>query len=420
MNEAHRTIVIGAGQAGLATSWHLNRQGIEHVVLERGRVAEAWRSRRWDSFRLLLPNRACQLPAFGYAGDDPNGFMWKEEVVRFFEAYAASFNPPVREGVAVTELRRGSDGRWQILTADGAVLRADSVVVATGAHQRPHFPRLATRLDPGIAQVHSDHYHNPAQLPEGAVVVVGGGSSGGQIASELVRSGRRVYLAMGRCQWLPRRYRGRDITGWGDATGFGAQPVQSLPDPTARLGCLPMLAASDTGEDLTPYTLRDEGVVITGRLTGADRTRLRFADDLATTLAAGDAFVKLLEGRIDAYIERDGIVAPPEDSGPMTEAGPLASINELDLEAAGVSSVVWATGYRMDFGWIFDAEFDAQGYPLHQGGVTPEAGLYFVGLPWLTTRGSGFIPGVGADAERIVGHIALKTRQAGVFASAAV
>jgi len=250
--------------------------------------------------------------------------------------------------------------------------------------------------------------------------VVGGGSSGGQIASELVRSGRRVYLALGRCQWLPRRYRGRDLTGWHEATGFSAQPVQSLPDPAARLGCLPMLAASDTGEDLTPYTLRDEGVVITGRLTGVDGTRLRFADDLTSTLVAGDAFVKFVKGRIDAYIELNGIDAPPEEFSPIAEAGPVASIDELDLEAAGVSSVIWATGHRMDFGWIFDAEFDAQGYPLHQGGVAPEAGLYFVGLPWLTTRGSGFIPGVGEDAERIVAHIALRTRRAEAYASAAV
>ena len=235
MKEVHHTIVIGAGQAGLATSWHLKRHGIEHVVLERGRIGEAWRSRRWDSFRLLLPNRVCQLPGFGYTGDDPDGFMQKEDVIRFFDAYAASFNPPVREGVAVTELRRGLAGHWQILTADGGVLGTDNVVVATGAHQRPHIPGLAAHLDSRFAQVHSDHYRNPGQLPEGAVVVVGGGSSGGQIASELVRSGRRVYLALGRCQWLPRRYRGRDLTGWHEATGFSAQPVQSLPDPAARL-----------------------------------------------------------------------------------------------------------------------------------------------------------------------------------------
>jgi putative flavoprotein involved in K+ transport len=280
------------------------------------------------------------------------------------------------------------------------------VVVATGAHQRPHIPGLAAHLNSRLAQVHSDDYRNPGQLPEGGIVVVGGGSSGGQIASELVRSGRRVYLALGRCQWLPRRYRGRDLTGWHEATGFATQTVQSLPDPAARLGCLPMLAASDTGEDLTPYTLLDEGVVITGRLAGVDGAQLRFADDLADTLATGEAFFDSITSRIDAYIERTGVDAPRDHRRPMRDAVPVASIRELDLETAGVGSIIWATGYRMDFGWIMDAEFDAQGYPLHQGGVTPEAGLYFVGLPWLNTRGSGFLPGVGEDAERIVAHIA--------------
>jgi putative flavoprotein involved in K+ transport len=420
MKELHHTIVIGAGQAGLATSWHLIRHGIEHVVLERGRIGEAWRSHRWDSFRLLLPNRVCQLPGFGYTGDDPDGFMSKEDVTRFFDAYAASFDPPVCEEVDVTELRRGLDRQWQILTADGGVLGSDNVVVATGAHQRAHVPGLAARLDSSVAQVHSDQYRNPAQLPRGAVVVIGGGSSGGQIASELLRSGRRVYLALGRCEWLPRRYRGRDLTAWHEATGFSAQPVQSLPNLAARLGCLPMLAASDTGEDLTPYTLLEEGVVLTGRLTGVDGTRLRFADDLAVTLAAGNAFFESIKTRIDAYIERGGIDAPLACRTPvlMPDAAPVASIHELDLQSAGVSSVIWATGYRMDFGWISDAEFDAQGYPLHEGGVTPEAGLYFVGLPWLTTRGSGFIPGVGEDAERIVGHIRARTWLAAAVGSA--
>jgi putative flavoprotein involved in K+ transport len=416
MKQRQQTVVIGAGQAGLATSWYLEQHGLEHVVLERGRVGEAWRSRRWDSFRLLIPNRMCQLPGFGYSSDDPDGFMRKDEVVRFFEAYAASFDPPLREGVTVTELRRGLDGRWEVLTATGAVLAADNVVVATGAHQRPHVPGLAARLDARVVQVHSDDYRNPAQLPAGAVVVVGGGSSGGQIAAELVRSGRRVYLALGRCPWLPRRYRGRDITAWNDATGFSSQPVQSLDDPAGRLACLPMLAAGDDGEDLTPRTLRDEGVVITGRLTGVEATTLRFADDLAATLAAGDAFVRSIQARIDAYIERNGIDAPPAEAGPLPEAGPFASLRELDLEAAGVTSVVWATGHRLDFGWIFDAEFDDQGYPVHQGGVAAEAGLYFVGLPWLSRRGSGFIPGVGEDAARVVAHIVDRARRSAAAA----
>jgi len=406
----HNTVVIGAGQAGLATSWHLKQQRIDHVVLERGLLAETWRSRRWDSFRLLIPNGVCQLPGFGYSGDDPSGFMWKDQVVRFFEDYAGSFDPPVREGVAVTELRRGLDGDWEILTAEDGVVGAENVVVATGAHQRPHIPGVAGGLDPGLAQLHTDGYKNPAQLPKGGVLVVGGGSSGGQIAAELTTAGRRVYLALGRCGWLIRRYRGRDITDWNKATGFTTQPLESLENPAARLACLPMLAANDTGQDLNPRVLRDMGVTLTGRLTAADGTMVHFADDLVATIAAGDAFVNFLKARIDAFIAVNGIEAPEDVSTiPAPETG--ASPRELDLESAGITSVVWATGYRMDLGWILDADFDEQGYPVHQAGVTPAGGLYFMGLPWLTTRGSGFIPGVGADAEKIVGHIAARAAQ---------
>jgi putative flavoprotein involved in K+ transport len=405
------TVVIGAGQAGLATSWHLRERGIEHMVLERGRVAEAWRTHRWDSFRLLIPNALCQLPGFGYSGEDSRGFMWKEQVVRFFEDYAGSFDPPVREGVAATELRRGLDGDWEVVTANDGMISAENVVVATGAHQRPYVPSIAAGLDPGIAQFHTDGYRNPAQLPKGGVLVVGGGSSGGQVAAELAMAGRDVYLALGRCAWLMRRYRGRDITDWNKATGFTAQPVESLEDPAARLACLPMLAASDTGEDLNPRVLRDIGVTLTGRLTEADGTVVRFADDLAATIAGGDGFVSFLKARIDGFIAVNGIDAPEAERSPTSTFETGASLRELDLEARGVRSVVWATGYRMDFSWVLDADFDGQGYPVHQGGVTPARGLYFVGLPWLSTRGSGFIVGAGADAERIVAHMDARGRR---------
>jgi putative flavoprotein involved in K+ transport len=335
--------------------------------------------------------------------------MARDEVVQFFESYVASFAPPVRESVAVAELRRGLGGDWEVLTAGSATLGAANVVVATGAYQRPFIPAFAERIDPRIAQLHADRYRNSAELPEGAVVVVGGGASGGQIAADLAQSGRRVYLALGRCSWLPRRYRGRDITAWNDATGFSAQPVQALDDPRARLKCLPMLAASDTGEDMTPRTLRAEGIVLTGRLVGVDGQTLYFADDLAATLAAGDEFVARITTRIDAYIAANGLAAPPDNGrAPAMPDQSDAPPRELDLAAAGVTAIVWATGYRMGFDWIRDALIDEQGFPVHEGGIAREPGLYFVGLPWLTTRGSSFIIGVGADAEKIVGHLAAR------------
>jgi putative flavoprotein involved in K+ transport len=420
MNEMHQTVVIGAGQAGLATSWHLKQQDLEHVVLERGRVGETWRSHRWDSFRLQITNQLCQLPGFGYRGDQPDGFMWKQEVVAFFEDYAKSFSPPVREGVTVDELRRSPNGDgWEIRTTSGTI-RARNVVVATGAHQEPHVPAIASGIEPGIAHFHTDGYRNPAQLPAGGVVVVGGGSSGGQIAAELALSGRQVYLALGRCAWMMRRYRGRDITDWNEATGFSAQPVQSLEDPAARLACLPMLGVNDNGEDLTPRVLRDMGVTVTGRLSAADGSILRFADDLRATIAAGDGFIAFVKARIDQYIAAKGIDAPPDAAAPPPSAlDREPSIRELDLRAAGVTSIMWATGYRNDFSWMSGCEFDGQGYPVHQGGITPEEGLYFMGLPWLTTRGSGFILGVGADAEKVVGQIARRTHASALAGVAA-
>src|SRR4030081_521538 len=342
MKEQVQTIVIGAGQAGLATSWHLKQRGLEHIVLERGRVGDTWRSRRWDSFRLLVTNRMCQLPGFGYTGSEPDGFMYRDEVVDFFDAYAACFDAPVREGIAVAELRRGLGSHWEILTADARLFGASNVVVATGAYQRPHTPALAAGIAPGITQLHSDAYRNPKQLPAGGVLVVGGGSSGGQIAADLARAGRQVYLALGRCTWLPRRDSGRDITGWNDATGFSTQPAQSLDDPAARLKCLPMLAGSDTGEDMTPRTLRDEGIVITGRLIRADGLKLRSADDLATTLAAGDGFVSMMTSRIDAYIEANGLDAPPAAVSDASATQMGEPLRELDLASVDVTSIVWA------------------------------------------------------------------------------
>lgn len=416
--EHHHTVVIGAGQAGLATSWHLQQHGIEHVVLERGRVGESWRSRRWDSFRLLIPNHMLQVPGFGYSGSNPGGFLWKEEVVSFFDAYAESFSAPVREGVAVSEMCRGLDGDWEIRTEDGASYGAANVVVATGAYQRPYVPPLAAGISPRITQLHADSYRNPRQLPDGAVVVVGAGSSGGQIAADLARAGRQVYLALGRCTWMPRRYRGRDITEWNDATSFTTQPVQSLQDPAQRLACLPMLTGTDTGEDMTPYTLRDEGIVLAGRLVGAEGETLTFADDLAATLAAGEGFVAMVKAKIDGYIAANALDAPPAEQDPgnaeKVPAPPLA----LNLAAAGATAVVWATGYRMDLRWIDGLEVDAQGFPKHQGGIAAEPGLYFMGLPWQNSRGSATIPGVGPDAQKVVAHLAARGAGSGIGSGA--
>jgi putative flavoprotein involved in K+ transport len=415
-------VVIGGGQAGLAMSWLLTDRGIEHVVLERARVGAEWRDRRWDSFSLVTPNWQCQLPGWPYRGDDPDGFMVRDEIVAYLEGYAASFEAPLVEGVAATGLRRATDG-FTIDLPDGS-LDAEAVVLATGPYQQPRIPRLAERLPASIVQLHSSAYRNPEQLPDGEVLVVGSGQSGAQVAEDLHLAGRAVHLATGTSPRCSRVYRGRDVVAWLHDMGYYDLPVEEHPlGEGARRQTNHYVTGRDGGHDLDLRAFAREGMRLHGRLLGlgagdADAATaagtLTFADDLATNLDHADEVLNGINASIDKHIAGRGIDAPPGGVyEPVWRPGP-AEGTSLDL--GEVRSIVWALGYDRSYPWIQVPIFDGRGYPTHTRGVTREPGLFVLGLPWLHTWGSGRFSGVARDAEfladRIGTHLAVPARPA--------
>jgi putative flavoprotein involved in K+ transport len=393
--------VVGAGQAGLATSWWLSGTGIEHVVLEAGQVGEAWRH-RWRSLRLVSPNFLNRLPGYPYAGDDPEGFLTRTETIAYLEGYAASFDAPVRTATPVQTIA-GDSGAFRVLAGDREI-RARAVVVATGAHQRPHVPAGAASLPVRLLQLHSDAYAEPDELPPGGVLVVGGGQAGCQIALEVLASGRPVTLAAGRCAWYPRRLYGRDILWWRDQMGEFDVLTDELPDPAAaRAACTPLIKAGDA--DLNLRVVADAGVSVVGRFLGASDRRAIFGTDLHAEITAADDAARAFVARIHPYAREMGATSDAEPA-PLAYAwaGLPPIVRELDL--APIATVIWATGHRPDFSWIELPVRDVSGAPLQHGGVSPVAGLYFMGLHLMVRRGSGFILGVGRDAQDVVGSIA--------------
>jgi putative flavoprotein involved in K+ transport len=410
MDGAHYPVaVIGGGQAGLAVSYCLGRRGVGHVVLEAGRVGEEWRRRRWDTFCLVTPNWQCKLPGFPYQGPEPDGFMVRDEIVRYLEDYAASFEPPLAEGVTVTALRRRQSTRTNTgtfeLTTTAGNLTADQVVVATGPYHRPSIPRMAERLPVGIERLHTSAYRNPAQLPEGAVLVVGTGQSGSQIAEDLHLAGRQVHLAVGSAPRVARFYRGRDCVAWLEEMGHYAKNIEDFDDADAiRLRVNHYVTGRDGGRDIDLRAFARDGMRLYGRLTGFDGTKLEFADDLKVNLDRADAVAEGIKDAIDAHIAARGIDAPEEPRYvPVWE--PDGQGAELDPVAAGISSVVWATGFTRNHRWIEIPAFDGRGYPMHRRGATNCPGLYFLGLPWQYSWGSGRFEAVGRDAEFLADHI---------------
>ena len=405
-----KTIVIGAGQAGLAMSWHLTQAGIEHEVLEaRDRFGGSW-LKRWDSFCLVTPNWTCNMPGYPYDGADPDGFMPRDELVAYFSRYAASFNPPVRFGVRVTSVDRLGDG-FRLETTSGPI-DASRVIVAAGGYQVPKVPAFAADLPKSVLQLHTDAYRNEGALPPGAVLVVGSGQSGAQIAEELHEGGRGVYLSVGSCGSAPRRYRGHDVFWWifqvmqhGAEVGVPARTVDRLPDPRARFACNPHLSGKNGGHEINLRLLGAEGVTLLGHLAAVAGPRIQLSDDLAQNLAAADRFFdERFRPDIDRYIEAAGVDAPPADRVPYSFDPPI--LQHLDLGAAGIGTVIWASGYRLDLDWVRPADLDEMGYPRHARGVTDVPGLYFLGLPWLYTLGSSILAGVGADATYLAQQMA--------------
>ncbi|WP_075215072.1 MSMEG_0569 family flavin-dependent oxidoreductase [Mongoliimonas terrestris] len=411
--------VIGGGQAGLSMSYHLKESGIDHVIFERHRVAHAWRDQRWDSFCLVTPNWQCQLPGHPYPGTDPNGFMLKDEIVAYVEGYAARIGAPVREGLGIDRLSRSGE-RYVLETAEG-VTTADAVVLAVGGYHTPFVPRAGERLPEAIVQVHSAAYKNPDQLPPGAVLVVGSGQSGCQIAEDLHLAGRTVHLVVGSAPRCPRVYRGRDAVDWLADLGQYDLPVTEHPlKEKVRRKANHYLTGRGGGRDIDLRKFALEGMRLHGRMETVSGGRIHFRDDLAANLDGADAVYNGICGLIDKHIaEADLLAPPPSRYEPVWRPGPFEPT--LDPVAAGITSVVWCTGFRPDWSWVDLPLFDGNGYPTHARGVTALPGVYTLGLPWLHTWGSGRFVGVGRDAaylkDRIVAHLALM-RQVPAFRAA--
>jgi len=404
--EKVNTLVVGAGQAGVAMSEHLTKTGIPHLVVERGRIAERWRSERWDSLVANGPVWHDRFPGMEFDAFDPDEFAPKEKVADYFVGYAESFNAPIRCGVEVKSVTRleGREG-FLVETSEG-VIEAANVVAATGPFQKPTYPQIVPE-SADVLQIHSNSYRNPGQLPEGAVLVVGAGSSGVQIADELRASGRKVYLSVGAHDRPPRAYRGRDYCWWLGVLGKWDAPA---PKPGTEHIAI-AVSGADGGKTIDFRRLASEGMNLFGLTAGYENGVLRFAPDLADNIRRGDANYLSVLREADAYADRNGLDLPLEpeahEIGPDPECM-TNSILELDLKKAGITTILWATGYALDFGWLKVDAFDENGRPKHQRGVSSEPGIYFLGLPWLSRRGSSFIWGVWHDARFIADQIGIQ------------
>jgi putative flavoprotein involved in K+ transport len=407
------TVVIGAGHAGLAMSWHLRQASREHVVLERrATLGGGWQD-RWDAFRLVTPNWCSSLPGFPYDGDDPDGFMPRDEIAARVARYATVIDAPVRLETGVERLEHRPDGGpgFRLTTTAGPV-DADNVIVAVGGFHRPNVPPIAATLPDRIHQVHSHAYRRESDLPPGAVLVVGSGQSGMQIAEELHDAGRRVVLSVGRCGRVPRRYRGKDLFHWialaaqrGPEVGVGLPTVEMLPDARMRFAGNPHLSGHGGGHDTNLREFGARGMTLIGRLEAIDGERVRIAPDLAENLAFADQFfAERFRSILDGFIAAAGIDAPADE--PATFAFDPPEVTDLDLAAEGISSVVWTSGYRLDFSWIDLPILDAQGAPRHVRGVSEVPGLFFLGIPWLHDQSSATLFGATRDAAYLAGQIA--------------
>jgi putative flavoprotein involved in K+ transport len=401
------TVVIGAGHTGLAVSRCLTAAGRHHVVLDRARLAESWRSSRWDSLRLLTPNWMTRLPGWRYQGADAEGFMTATELTGYLDAYARSFDAPVQTWTDVTDVAPVADG-YHVTTTQNT-WHARNVIMATGGRQ--HVPDHATRLDPAILQIHTDRYRNPEQLPDGGVLVVGGSASGAQIAAELRQAGRDVVLAVGSHTRLPRRYRGVDIMWWLEQIGALSRTIDQVRNPRlARREPSLQLGTGSSTDELNLATLSEAGVVITGRLAEADRRRVRFADNLQMTVTAAESRLARTLAEIDCFVESVGLEAEVLPREPVPPVKVTSQLDAMDLKAAGISTVVWATGFRHEYPWLRVPVFDRQGDVQQYRGITSAPGLYVIGQRFMHRRDSSFIDGARHDARAICEHIETSDR----------
>ena len=407
-SETVETLVVGGGQAGLAMSEHLSKCGVPHLVLERHRIAERWRSERWDSLVANGPAWHDRFPGMEFSDTDPDAFAPKEDVADYFVAYAEKIAAPIRCGVEVMDVQKNTyRSGFRVETSEG-VIEANYVVAATGPFQRPVMPAIVPE-DAGVLQIHSNAYRNPDQLPEGAVLVVGAGSSGAQIADELLRTGKRVYLSVGPHDRPPRAYRGRDFVWWLGVLGKWDEEAMEPGTEHVTIS----VSGAYGGKTVDFRRLAAQGMTLLGRTKSFKDGVLTFTPDLADNLAQGDANYLSILDEADAYVARNGLDLAEEPEARKIEPDPDCVTNptlELNLAEAGITSIIWATGFAVDYSWLKVDAFDENGRPKHQRGVSSEPGVYFLGLPWLSRRGSSFIWGVWHDAKYLADHISTQRK----------
>jgi len=405
MSDQYNTVVIGGGQSGLSVSYYLKQRSRDHLVFEKAtKPGNAWRNDRWDSFTLNTPNWTFRLPGAEYDGPDPNGFMPRDEIVTCFEQYIDRFALPVHFGMNVLGVEHAHQG-YLVSTVHGSYL-AEHVVIATGLFQQPKIPAYSADLHGSILQIHSGQYRNPAGLPPGAVLVVGSGQSGCQIAEELYQTGRKVYLSVGSAGRAPRRYRGRDIFEWLNLSGFLDRSPDKLPSPQARFAGNPQLSGNNGGHDLNLHQFYRDGVVLLGRLQGIENGFLSLAPDLKENLTKADKLESEIVNLVDGYIAEHGIDAPEDHLLSIQDGFAAEEIQTLGMDEANITTIIWAAGYRFDFSLVKLPIFDEAGYPQTERGIAHYPGLYFVGLPWLISQKTGLLLGVGEHAAYIAEHIA--------------
>lgn len=409
----HQVVIVGGGQAGLSISHYLQQHGIDHLVLEKHKAMHAWSTQRWDNFCLVTPNWQCALPGHPYAGTEPHGFMRKAEIVNYLEGFKARVNAPLREGVTVELVKSLPQGGFMVKTTD-AEYRAPHVVVASGGYHQPIIPRLAERLPASVKQIHSADYRNAAQLPPGKVMVVGSGQSGAQIAEDLHLAGREVVLAVGEAPRCARFYRGRDVVDWLADMGYYDMPVTQHPlREGVRDNTNHYVTGRDGGRDIDLRRFAKEGMQLYGVLDALEGDVLRFKPGLKAALDDADRTYNGINASIDRFIAERGILAPAASVyAPVWEPGEERT--SLSLCGSGITSVIWCIGFAPDFRWVDAPVFNGRGHPVHERGITRLPGLYFVGLPWLHTWGSGRFSGVARDAEFISEHIFATRRSAAV------
>lgn len=406
MQSHYPVIIVGGGQAGLSMSYCLKQKNIEHLIFEKYTIAHAWRTKRWDTFCLVTPNWQCQLPGYPYPGDDPCGFMQKDAIVDYIKSYAASFNPPIQEGVEVLRVAKNPDDRFEVTTTIGNYT-ADQVVIAAGSYHLPKIPQLSGRFPQSIIQIHASEYKNPESLPD-SVLVVGTGQSGCQIAEDLHLAGKKVHLAVGSAPRSPRLYRGKDIVDWLDQMGYYDLSIEDHPQKeTVRSKANHYVTGRDGGREIDLRHFAREGMKLYGRLKEVSGITIEFENDLKQNLDHADAVAESIKRTVDQFIEKNQIDAPLEPPyQPVWEP----KSEEITLNIAEIQAIIWCTGYQSNFRWIEVPVFDGKGYPEHERGVTQVWGLYFLGLPWLYTWGSGRFSGIARDAQHLADYIAAREK----------